>query len=354
MNPKRYIYIIISVIIVALVIIKFSSPAVVKVKKVSVTTTDVVKTVSASGFVKTTVEANLGFPVSGKIINIYKKEGDQVKQGDLLAQIYNEDLFYNAESARKRKDYSQKTRDIYVDNYEDIKDDVGGDKQYSLNIQKLTDDLRVYDNSYKSSLSTLKKTYLYAPFDGTITSIPFHVGEVAGATTTLKMSNLNVLQFQAELDQADYKFVKLTQDTEIALDAYPQEKFSGSVESVPSFVDEDSTTKTFKLLINLNNKDSKIVKGMTGDANIIVAKESGVKAVSFDAVLSEADKKFVWTVDSSNKLRKKYIDVSLEGDTLTSINTDLPEFVVIPDSSAKNVKEGDSVTFWWQLNLFFP
>jgi hypothetical protein len=62
------------------------------------------------------------------------------------------------------------------------------------------------------------------------------------------------LEFQADLDQEDYKFVKPDQSTEIILDAYPQDKFIGKVQSVPSYVDEDSATKTFKLKITLENK----------------------------------------------------------------------------------------------------
>jgi HlyD family secretion protein len=130
------------------------------------------------------------------------------------------------------------------------------------------------------------------------------------------------------------------------LDAYPLEKFTGKVDTVPTYVDEESSTKTFKLKINIPNKDNKIVKGMTGDVNIVVAKESSDRVLPFDAIFSETgDKKFVWIVNKDNKLEKKYIEIGLEGDTLTSIKTELPEYVVIPDSTAKNVKEGNSVTF---------
>lgn len=345
MNPKRILLLSIAVIVAILIVFRITSPASVKVKKLSIQNTDILRTVSASGYIKSPLEANLGFPVSGKITNVFKKEGDYVKQGELLAQIYNEDLYYDTESARKKKDSAQRTRDSFRETNGDHIDDYGGQKIYSINDQKYTDDLRVYDNAYKASLAVLKKTYLYAPFDGTITALPFHIGEVAGVSTTLKLSNLSILEFQAELDQADYKFVKPDQEVEIVLDAYPQEKFLGKVASVPTYVDEDTLNKTFKLKITLPNNNDKLIKGMTGDANIVVSKEKNVKAVPFDAVYSDGDRKFVWVVNSNNKLEKKFVEIGLEGDTLTSIKTELPEFVVVPDSSAKNVKEGDSVTF---------
>jgi multidrug efflux pump subunit AcrA (membrane-fusion protein) len=109
--------IIIAVSLIGFIIYRVTAPSSVKAKKVSITNSDVVRSVSASGYIKSTLEASVGFPVSGKIVNIYKKEGDKVKQGDLIAQVFNEDIYFDAESARKKKDSAQKTRDIYLDAY---------------------------------------------------------------------------------------------------------------------------------------------------------------------------------------------------------------------------------------------
>jgi len=341
----KYFLFIIPVLIFLIILYFVLSPKSVQVRKVNVATSEVIKSVSASGFVKSTLESNTSFQVPGKVVNLYKKEGDFVKKGDLIAQVSNEDIFYEAESARKRKDSAQRTRDIYVDNYLNDTDEVGGDTQYQLNIEKLTDDLRYLDNLYKSSLATLKKTYLYAPFDGTITSIPFEIGDYVLTTTPIKMSNLESLEFQADLDQEDYKYIKIGQDVSIVLDAYPDETFVGKVYEVPFYVDEESSTKTFRIKISLENKNNMIVKGMTGDANIIIEKLDSVVNIPFDAVYSENEKNYVWIVDSNNKLAKEFVEIGLEGDTKTSINSKLPEFVVVPSSQAKDVKEGYVVTY---------
>ena len=341
----KYLLFIIPVLIFLVILYFVLSPKSVQVRKVTVSTGEVVKSVSASGFVKSTLESNTSFQVPGKVVNLYKKEGDFVKKGDLIAQVSNEDVFYETESARKRKDSAQRTRDIYVDNYLNDTDEVGGDTQYKLNVEKLTDDLRYLDNLYKSSLATLKKTYLYAPFDGTITSIPFEIGDYVLTTTPIKMSNLESLEFQADLDQEDYKYIKIGQDVSIVLDAYPDETFIGKVYEVPFYVDEESSTKTFRIKISLENKNNMIVKGMTGDANIIIEKLDFVVNLPFDAVYNENEKNYVWVVDSNNKLKKEFIEIGLEGDTQTSINSQIPEFVVVPSSQAKDVKEGYVVSY---------
>ena len=117
------------------------------------------------------------------------------------------------------------------------------------------------------------------------------------------------------------------------------------VVEIPSYIDEESVTKTFKLKISLDNTDSLVVKGMTGDVNIITNKTASTKYLPFDAVFTEEEKRYVWVVTSEEKLSKKYIEVGLEGDTFTEIKSDLPEFVVTPDSAVKTVKEGYSVLY---------
>lgn len=348
MNFKKFLLIvIIPVLVLGLLVYFFTKKETIKVKKVSTQSVDVLKTVSASGSIKSTVESEVAFPVSGKLINVYKKEGDVVREGELIAQVYNEDLYFEAQSSKKRKDAAQKARDIYIGNYSDDHGEVGGTELYEDNIKKLTDELRVQDNLYKSSLATLKKTYLYSPFDGTITKMPYDLGEVVSVSNSIIVSNLNALEFQADLDQEDYKFVKKEQESEIVLDSYPDDVFKGKIISVPFYVDEESSTRTFKLKISIENFDNKIVKGMTGDVNIVVDKAVNSKALPFDSVFTEegTNKTFVWIVNESNQITKKYVDIGLEGDTLTQIKSEIPEFVVVPDSSSKTIKEGALASF---------
>ena len=348
MNIKKLLlYVIIPVLILGLIIYFFTKKDTTKVKKISLQNTDVMKSVSASGFIKSTVEAEIAFPVSGKITNVYKKEGDSVKQGDLIAQVYSEDTFYDAESSKKKMDATRKVRDIYIVTYSDRTSRAGGSDVYAENLKKLNYELNVQENIYKAALAGLKKTYLYAPFDGTLTKMPYDIGEIVSIANTITISNLNALEFQADLDQEDYKYVSKDQEAEIILDSYPNENVKGKVIQVPFYVNEDSSTKTFKLKIGIQNPETKIVKGMTGDANIIVDRVNNSKALPFDAVFTEdkSNKKYVWVVDSSNQIQKKYVEVGLEGDTLTQIKTDLPEFVVVPDSSSKSIKEGTIASF---------
>ncbi len=345
MKLRNLILIIIAVIVTSFIIYRqFQTPSV-KVKKIQVRNGEIIRSVSASGFVKSNLETEIAFPISGKINKIYFEEGHSVAQGSLIAKLSNDELYYSAEAARKDKDATQRTRDIYKENYEFATNEVGGKSEYDLNVRKLTDQLRSADNSYKATLSNLNKSYLYSPMNGTIVYSSLKEGKVGGSTTIVKIADLSKLEFQADLDQEDFKLVKPGQITEIILDAYPDQKFLGKVVTIPSYVDEESVTKTFKLKIALDSQDNKVVKGMTGDVNIITDKSLAKRFLPFDAVFSEEEKKYVWTEGNDGKLTKVFIEIGLEGDTFTEVKSELPEFVVIPDSSAKTVKEGYLVTY---------
>lgn len=345
MKLRNLIFIIIAVIVTSFIVYRqFQTPSV-KVKKVDIKNGEVVKSVSASGFIKSNLETEVAFPISGRISKIYYEEGDSVASGTLIAKLNNDDLYYSAEASRKDKDAVQRTRDIYKENYQFSTSEVGGKAEYDLNIKKLTDQLRAADNSYKASLSNLNKSYLYSPMEGTIIYSSLKEGKIGNSTTIVKIADLKKLEFQADLDQEDFQYVKDGQVAEIILDAYPNEKFLGKLVYIPSFVDEESVTKTFKLKIALDSQDLQVVKGMTGDVNIITDKINAKRYLPFDAVFSEEEKRFVWVVNENGKLIKKYVEIGLEGDTFTEIKSELPEFVVIPDSSAKAVKEGYLVTY---------
>src|ERR1700739_2318534 len=66
-----------------------SSKSVVTVQTGKVQRQDLATVVSASGEIKPKTYVNIGANAYGKITHLYVKEGDQVKKGQLLAQIEN-------------------------------------------------------------------------------------------------------------------------------------------------------------------------------------------------------------------------------------------------------------------------
>ena len=76
----------------------------------------------------------------------------------------------------------------------------------------------------------------------------------------------------------------------------------------------------------------------------IVAIGRGAYAEGFDEInFDEEDKAFVWVLDENQKLKKRYVEVGLEGDIYTEIKDDISETIVTPVNAEDDVQEGFKV-----------
>jgi HlyD family secretion protein len=76
----------------------------IEVEMQMVTTHDIIQTVTASGKIYPEEEVKISSDVSGEIIELYVKEGDIVKKGQLLARIKPESYQANVEQSQAQLD----------------------------------------------------------------------------------------------------------------------------------------------------------------------------------------------------------------------------------------------------------
>ena len=142
-----------------------------------------------SGIVKANHEISLGFKTAGQIKKIYVKEGDFVKQGQLLANL--DDVDYRL------------AVDALQIQYEQLRDEVArtqrlfDQKSISANeYEKATAGLRQIEIQLQMNKNKCDYTKLYAPADGYIQSVNFSPAEMVDAGTSiftlLDVSNMEV------------------------------------------------------------------------------------------------------------------------------------------------------------------
>lgn len=86
------------VLIAAMSLKNCSGNKAIKVSTEKATKRNIVETVSANGKIQPEVEVKISSDVSGEIVELFVKEGDQVKKGDLLCKI--NPLIYESNSSR--------------------------------------------------------------------------------------------------------------------------------------------------------------------------------------------------------------------------------------------------------------
>lgn len=207
--------------------------------------------------VKADKSANLAFASSGVVEKVFVDIGDEVKKGDILAQLKNEDL----KSALNIAEVTLKYTKI--------------DLSRQTQIQNLIDQSR-YDSfkqKYESAKaqvryqnSLLDKTYLYASFDGVIFSKDIEAGDAVTAgnpKTAFKIQSTNNRKLILEFDQKYFNKVKIGDNFTYKLDG-DAKQYTAKISKIYPLA--DSTSRKIKAEVQAEG----ILVGLFGDGYIEV------------------------------------------------------------------------------------
>jgi HlyD family secretion protein len=268
--------------------IQQSQKGVVTVQTGKVVREDLTSVVTASGEIKPKVYVNIGANAFGKITHLYVKEGDHVKEGQMLATLENvqpeadvsandaalkvsETDYVAAEAAvntatadqkqaeaeyeRAKLDYDRsealyQAQLIAKSDYDTKKAAYGtataqlGQAKAKLEQAKAqmnSSERRIGQNAanLRHATDVLSKTEYRAPFDGVITNLPVREGETvvigiqnAPGSTLMTIADVSVITAEVKVDETDIVNVKLGQLAEVTIDAIPKAKFKGVVTEI--------------------------------------------------------------------------------------------------------------------------
>lgn len=253
----------------------FGKGDVVQVATEKVIKRTIIETVSASGKVQPEVEVKLSSEVSGEVVLLSVKEGDVVKQGQLLCKVRPDVLksgydravaslnsqraslassqqqlkqaeanFANTAARYKRnkelfdkKVISIAEFDAAKAEYESAKASLESVKQ---NVIGSRFGVEQSNAVVKEASDNLAKTSIYAPVDGVISKLSVELGErVVGTaqmagTEIMRISNLNSMEVNVDVNESDINRVSLNDTSIIEVDAFQGQKFKGVVTEIAS------------------------------------------------------------------------------------------------------------------------
>lgn len=274
---KKYIYIIAIILIVFAFIGKragwFGKAEIYKVSVEKVTKRTITEIITANGKIQPETEVKISADVSGEIVELHIKEGEEVKKGQLLLKI-KPDIYIstiermeasvnsakaNLANAKARKSQVEaqfiqaeqtynRSKQLYDKNaiakseYENAlssfdvaKAEVDAAKQTVLASEFAVNSAEA---SLKEANENLQKTAIYAPIDGTISMLNVELGErVVGTiqmagTEILRIANLNIMEVKVDVNENDIVRVGLGDTALIEVDAYLNQKFKGIVTEI--------------------------------------------------------------------------------------------------------------------------
>ena len=296
---------------------------------------DLVSLVTASGEVKPKRFVNIGPNVSGRIVELKVKEGDQVKKGQVLARIESERYeagtrmseaavqSATADLARAQADLDvsglqlDRTKKMYADKLVSLQSFEQADaevKMKAANAEAARRRVAQLQAQHDSNRDDLHKTTVFSPMDGVITSLPKEEGEVViGAqsfnpTVIMTVADLSVMECEVMVDETDIRNLKLGQPAEIRVDALEGVKIKGEITEIGSSAIVRGSTaatqtqtagsntgnqaKDFKVTITLKDPPPSLRPGLNATADITTAIRTNALAAPIQAVVvREVDEK---------------------------------------------------------------
>jgi HlyD family secretion protein len=292
-------------------------PKGVKVVVAEVTRGPVAATVSntRAGTVDACNRARLAPPLGGQIARLPVKKGDAVKAGQVLLELWNEDL--RAQLALQQRDRvaaEARTREACV-----LADVAAKDarRAMSLREQRLIseeqadkaagdadstaagcaaarENARVSDARVQVAQASLDRTILRAPFDGVIAEINGEIGEFVtpspvGIPTppTVDIVDASCLYISAPIDEVDAPAVRTGQKAQITLDAFPGRRFPGFVRRVAPYVlDVEKQARTVEIEAEIDNPQANnLLPGYSADVEVILDTRENVLRVPTQALI---------------------------------------------------------------------
>lgn len=245
-------------------------------------------TVTATGEIQPVYKVEVGTQVSGIVEKLYVDYNSHVKKGDLLAELDRSTLQEQVNQAQANLSNAQSTLTLSEQNYQRIKALYDNKAATQASFEEASNQYIQAKNQVTTAKSDLQRAQvnlsysrIYSPIDGIVLSKSVEQGQtVASSFSTPTIftiaNNLQQMQVEANVDEADIGQVKEGQTVTFTVDAYPNDVFTGTVKQIRLEPKVTSNVVTYTVIIDAPNPEEKLMPGMTASVSIIIEKEIGV------------------------------------------------------------------------------
>lgn len=207
------------------------------------------------------------------------------------------------------KDFVRTNGEVETQTSIDVFPAIGGtvvEMKVSLGSSVKKGDVIAYVDSSEAG-SYYEKSPVVAPIDGSIISSPVKTGQkVTTSSVITKIGDVDNLQVTANIPERYVAELKIGQRAEITLEAYPDTIFYARVVRISPVV--DASTRTKEIILNFEQKDSRINSGMFAKVKLYTTEYSGEIAIPQDSLVNNNDKYYLYVVnDDGNSVSKREV-----------------------------------------------
>jgi HlyD family secretion protein len=272
--------------------------------------------VSANGKVQAVKKVDISANVMGQVTRLAVKEGDPVKAGAFLMEIDPARSRASADAQAAASEASAKDWESAKARLQQAKNDFArAETNRKAGIISLADfeqqrtalstaeagalaSQRRYEQSkagLRDATIYLAKSTITSPIDGVVTARRIELGETAvigvqnqAGTVLLTISDMSKVEAEMEVDEASIPSVKLGQEAQVRIDAYPNQTFQGQVTEVggsPILKLSANEATKFKVKVWIKNPPLTIKPGLSAQADIYTGNRDQALAIPFQALV---------------------------------------------------------------------
>lgn len=252
---------------------------------------DIVQTISANGTLTPVVLVNVGTQVSGTVAKLYADFNDQVKIGQILAELdpallqaqlqQSKANLLNAQATLRIADSKLKRNRILKEK--------GFISPEALEIieqelEAAQAQLAFSKAQVERDQANLNYSVIRSPISGVVIARDIDIGQTVAANFQTPVlfqiaKDLRQMQINISVAEADIGQLHIGQSINFTVDAFQQRKFTGTVKQVRLNPTIQENVVTYNVVAMVDNDDGTLLPGMTANIHFIVMQKNDVLRV---------------------------------------------------------------------------
>ena len=348
-------------VIVLILLLAGKKPLSVKVLELKPGELRVIVNATTTSTIKSEYEVTLSAQRTGRVIKLPVREGDRVKAGALIAKLDLTEEAVQSESvlAQSKATYDEaekgfkRSEELFAQGMISQQDLDAARRLYE--VARSQNDAAKQDAQVKQDYSVIR-----TPSGGVVSKKFTDVGELLlpgkQIVTVVDPDRIYVL---ATIDEVDVGRLRLDQPVTVTVDAFPGEKFEGTIRRISPIVSGGKLeTRTADVWIYFAKKDPRIKPGMSADIEVLVATLTGILAVPSQAIVEREGKKQVYVAEgkglspgSTTRVMLRPVEIGESNWISTEIRKGLSAGeLVVTTPEAEGLKDGVKVSVEKDLN----
>jgi len=288
---KRFVpwlLIIIGLLVVAAVMRQCRNGGAVNYQTATIARGPITQAVTATGTLNPVVNVQVGSQVSGNIAKLFVDFNSDVKAGQVVAQIdpalfqatvtqAEGDLASAQAALELAKVNATRTQELFARKTSSQADL----DQAMANLHQSEANVKIKQGALDKARADLEHCTITSPIDGVVISRSVDVGQTVAASLQAPVifaiaNDLTKMQIDTNVAEADVGVVKIDQNVDFTVDAFPMETFHGRVVQVRNAPITVQNVVTYDTVIGVSNPELKLKPGMTANVSIIIAHKDDV------------------------------------------------------------------------------